>query len=141
MPTIVYWPEKVKPGESNALLSQVDLYATLAKLVGQKVAPDAAPDSEEHLDAWLGKSDTGRKFLFEESFTFALRMDEWKYIKPFNETPKSWLKNKDVNTGLKSELQLYNLKEDSGELKNVAAQNPDLIDLMNGKLNEITKQN
>jgi len=39
MPTIVSWPGTVDPGISTAMLTQVDLYASLAKLVGQEVKP------------------------------------------------------------------------------------------------------
>lgn len=35
VPAIVYWPSKVKPGVSSALVSQVDFYASFAKLTGR----------------------------------------------------------------------------------------------------------
>jgi arylsulfatase A len=56
VPTIAYWPGVIQAGESEALLSQVDLYASLAKLTGQELNPEEAPDSEDMLAAWLGKS-------------------------------------------------------------------------------------
>ncbi len=43
VPTIVYWPGKVKTGVSNALVNQVDLFASLAHLTGQTVKPSDAP--------------------------------------------------------------------------------------------------
>ncbi len=50
VPTIVYWPNKVTPGISNALINQVDLYASLAQLNNQRLTADAAPDSYNVLD-------------------------------------------------------------------------------------------
>jgi len=41
----VRWPGHVAPGESDALVSQVDLLASLASLTGQDPDMSAAPDS------------------------------------------------------------------------------------------------
>lgn len=140
MPTIVYWPAKVKPGTSSALLSQVDLYASLAKLVGQNINPSDAPDSEDHLDAWLGKSTKGREFLFTEASTTALRMGDWKYIKPLKGGTPAWVKNKVFDGGMSDKPQLFNLKDDMQETKNVAEIYPEIVEKMNEKLLQIEKQ-
>jgi arylsulfatase A-like enzyme len=137
MPTVVYWPGTVPPVTSAATLTQVDLYASLAKLVGQEIKPGDAPDSEEHLEAWLGRTETGRKVMLEEAYTFALRSENWKYIKPQTGTTPDWLKNKEVETGLSSEVQLYNLKEDREETKNVAAEHPEIVQEMEAALGSL----
>lgn len=139
MPTIVYWPGHVKPGVSNALLSQVDLYASLAKLVGQQVQPGDAPDSEELLDAWLGKSPKGRNIMLEESYTLGLRMGDWKYIKPKIGGTPAWMKNKRIESGMSPDVQLYNLKTDIGERNNVATNHPDIVRKMEADLQKIEK--
>lgn len=82
VPTIVSWPGVVTPGISDALLSQVDLYASLAQLTGQELVLNDAPDSQGLLNTWLGKSRKGRKLMLEESFTLAIRDGKWKYINP-----------------------------------------------------------
>ncbi len=134
MPTIVYWPGTVKPAASNALLTQVDLYASLARLVGQEIRPGDAPDSEDHLDAWLGKAEQGRDVMLEEAYTYSLRMGVWKYIHPQSGSTPDWLQNKDVETGLTDEIQLYNLEEDPGETKNVAAEHPEVAKDLQSRL-------
>jgi arylsulfatase A-like enzyme len=139
MPTIVYWPGTVKHGTSQALLTQVDWYASLANLVGQQVAPGDAPDSEDHLDAWLGRSGKGREYMLEEAYTFSLRKGDWKYIKPQKGTTPDWMKNKKVESGLSNEIQLYNLKEDLREEKNVAAEHPEIVKEIAQKLESIIK--
>jgi arylsulfatase A-like enzyme len=139
MPTIVYWPGTVKSGTSSALLTQVDLYASLANLVGQQVAPGDATDSENYLDAWLGRTEKGREYMLEEAYTFALRKGDWKYIRPqAGETP-DWMKNKKVNSGLTDEIQLYNLKNDLGETKNIASDHPEIVQELSQKLDSIIR--
>ncbi len=139
MPTIVYWPGKVKAGTSAAMLTQVDLYASLAKLVGQKVEAGNAPDSEDHLDAWLGKTGKGREIMPEEAFTMGLRMSDWKYIAPQTTPTPDWMINKQIESGLSTEPQLYNLKTDIGETKNVIASHPQIAERMKKLLEEIEK--
>ena len=135
VPTITFWPNKIKPGESDALFSQVDFYASLASMVGFK--GNNAPDSENMLSVLTGKSKTGRKQMVEEAFTMSLRSGDWKYIAPFNGKTPDWLKNKAVPTGLQTEPQLYNLKDDPTESHNLADQYPDDLQKLSKSLTEI----
>lgn len=137
MPTIVFWPGTVKPGISNALLNQVDLYASLANLVGVEINPENAPDSENHLDAWLGKTQKGREWMIEEAFTYAIRKGDWKLIMPKTSGEPGWLKNKKVESGISKEIQLYNLKKDIRETKNVASEYPQITKELLKKLEEM----
>jgi len=139
MPTIVYWPGTVNPGTSSALLTQVDLYASLASLVGQQVTPGDAIDSENHLEAWLGRSEKGREYQLEEAYTLALRKGDWKYIRPQSGGTPDWMKNKHINSGLSSENQLFNLKDDVGETNNVAKDHPEIVNELSAKLDSISK--
>jgi arylsulfatase A-like enzyme len=140
MPTIVHWPKKVKPGTSSALLTQVDLYKSLACLVGQDVEKGAAPDSQDFLKSWLGKSNKGREFLLEEAYTYGLRMGKWKYIKPKNKPVPNWIVQKYVDPGFREEVQLFNLDEDPSEQRNIAIDNADIVAKMQNKLKEILSE-
>ncbi|PQV48228.1 arylsulfatase A-like enzyme [Jejuia pallidilutea] len=139
VPTIVHWPKQVKPGTSSALLSQVDLYASLASLLGNDIQKETAPDSENHLDAWLGKTQNGRTLMLEEAFTFGLRMDNWKYIKPKDEVVPNWIKNKFVDPGFRKKPQLFNLEIDPSETINVYKDYPVIVAKMEQELNKILK--
>ncbi len=130
MPTIIHYPALIKPGVSNALINQVDFYASFAKLVGYKLKPDEAPDSFDMLPALLGKSTKGRQTMLEEAFTLAVRDGDWKYIDPQRIPTPAWQKDKKVETGLKTFPQLYNLKSDIGEKKNIAGSNPQQLKKM-----------
>lgn len=137
MPTIVYWPSVVNPGVSEALISQVDLYASLARLVGQKIREGDAPDSEDHLEAWLGEKNQGREYLLLEADTFALRKGDWKYIRPKNGDTPQWMLLKGVDTGFSDKDQLFNLNLDVFESTNLSANYPELTREMSQKLEEI----
>jgi arylsulfatase A-like enzyme len=133
VPTILYWPGKIKPRESSASLTQVDLLSSLAALVGQSVA-DKNVDSQNYLDAWLGKSDQGREVMIEEAFTLALRDNQWKYIKPHTGVIPIWMAGKEIEPGLSDEDQLFDLQKDPQERYNLADSMPDQVRNMKEKL-------
>lgn len=120
VPTIVHYPDKVQKGTSDSLMSQVDIYASLARLVGVDLAIDEAIDSQDHMAAWLESHQQGRRYLVEESYTLSLRDGNWKYIKP-TLRKQPWVENdKGINSGLSDVPQLYNLDTDAGEQTNLA---------------------
>jgi arylsulfatase A len=147
LPTIAYWPKGIAPGQvSDALIGQIDLYASLASLVGHPLDEVEAPDSHNVLDALLGRSDKGRDYLMLESYTFAIRQGDYKYIHPAtNLAPISWIHgNKNIESGLMSEPQLFNLAVDIGEQNNIAGDHDDLVREMEDliqfiKDNEVTR--
>lgn len=126
VPTIVYWKGEVSPMVSDALISQTDLLASLASLVGMSVS-DEVIDSQDQLNSWLGRDLVGRESMLEESFTISYRKGDWKYIRPFEGQTPDWLANKNVQTGLSDKPQLYHLKSDPDESENVASQHSDVL--------------
>lgn len=129
VPTIVYWPGRIAPGDSDALVSQVDFYASLAALTGVELDAFEAIDSRDVLDALLGNGGMGREVLFKESIrTFSVRKGDLKYIAPLTvaDLPK-WFYTKDIEHGLSRAPQLYDLSVDIGERNNIAAERPDVV--------------
>jgi len=126
VPTILHWPAGVTAGESDALLSQVDLYASLADLVSQDLADSEAIDSLNMLDAFLGRSQTGRDYLLEEGITgVAIRQGRWKYIPASKrENGRAVIPVKMIETGWSQQPQLYDLETDIGERDNLAEKMP-----------------
>jgi arylsulfatase A-like enzyme len=139
VPTIVNWPGTISARESDALISQVDFYASLASLAGQQLRAEDAPDSEDLLPALLGRSDEGRKYLVEESLVFSLRQGQWKYIPPTDEIP-DWIDRKGIEGGLSKEPQLYDLSQDLAEQNNLAAEYPERVEKMAAVLEQIREQ-
>ena len=126
VPCIVRWPRRVKPGLSDALISQIDFMASLARLTGQKLAFDDAPDSFDVLGALLAQTQTGRDHLVEQAGVLSLIKGDWKYIEPGNGPKVSAATGTEL--GRDSRPQLYNLKTDLGEKDNLAAQHPEIVE-------------
>ena len=139
VPTIVRWPVRVKSGATDALVSQIDLLASFAKLTGQAVPPGQAPDSRNQLAAWLGETKTGRDHVIEHavSGTLSLVKGDWKYIEPSQGV--KLMKNSNTETGADPQPQLYNLTTDLAEQKNVAANQADKVLELKSLLEEIRK--
>jgi len=138
VPTIVHWPTHVEPGTSDALVSQLDLFASIAALTDTPLGPEDAPDSLEMLDTWLGRSSEGRPFLIEESYTLALRVGEWKYIRPASEVGYEWIReDKDLESGLVESDQLFELTQDPSERHNVEAQEQATVQKLEAQLDRM----
>lgn len=130
MPFIVSWPGKVKPGISDALVSQVDIFASVAELIGQPMPENSGIDSQNILPALLGRSDTGREFLIQEALTqIAVRKGNWKYVPPGSVTERGgigiWTVTEVPEPGL-----LFHLSEDPAESRNLAALYPEKVQEM-----------
>jgi len=135
VPFIVRWPGRVKVGTSEALVSQVDLLASLAALTGQTLADPDGPDSLNMVDAFLGRSTVGRDHLVEQAASQVLRLGPWKFI----EASKRPAMNLNTNTELGNDAvdQLYDLASDPGETRNLAAANPEKVAEMRTLLQRI----
>ncbi|TKG97252.1 arylsulfatase [Puteibacter caeruleilacunae] len=123
VPFIAYWKGHIQPKVSDAVICQMDLFGSLAQLVGSDIK---TADSEPMLDVLMGKKDEGRKELvLEATSRTALRMGDWMLIPPY----KGAAVNKWVNIELGNDkgYQLYNLKEDIGEKNNLADSNPEKL--------------
>ncbi len=123
MPFISYWKGKISPTESDALLCQIDLLASLAELVGE---PIDGTDSQELLDVLMGTSEKGRDELVLEATTrTAFRQGDWVMIPPY--PGPSIYRNVNIESGNDSTFQLYHLKEDIAQQHNLAAAHPEKL--------------
>jgi arylsulfatase A-like enzyme len=125
VPFIVRWPGRVKPGVSEALISQVDFPATFAALTGQPFESKTSPDTQNVLAALLGDSPKGRDHLVEHSGGLAMRLGDWKYIPQRPGVKRTQFT--DTETGNDPKAQLYNLASDPREMSNIAAENPEKV--------------
>jgi arylsulfatase A-like enzyme len=123
MPFIVRWPGRVKPGLSDAIVSQVDLAASLAALAGQTWPVGDGPDSQNLLPALLGETKTGRDHVVQHARALALRHGDWKYIEPGKGPARAV--NTNIELGNDPGGLLFNLAEDPGERTNLVAAQPE----------------
>jgi arylsulfatase A-like enzyme len=135
VPIVASWPGRIEAGTSSALFSQVDLFASLAALTGATIQPGQAIDSRNHLPALLGNDKKGRNHVVINAHTTAIRQGNWKYIKPANGSPM--MKDVNIETGVLSADQLYNLKQDPGERNNLASKHPRKVQELQALLSSI----
>lgn len=132
VPFIVSWPRKVKPGVSDALVSHIDLMASMATLVEASVAEGAAPDSRNALATWLGRDKKGREYIVKKAGSISIYDGEWKYIAPSNGYAYNRLTN--IELGNARQPQLYHIATDLAEQHNVATQHPEVVERMQQRL-------
>ncbi len=132
VPFILSWPLQVNPGISNALISQVDLFASMASLVQQKIQPNEAPDSENQLNALLGKNKKGRNYIIKSSTSLSVYDGTWKYIEPNKNA--AYYSLTQTASGNSDKDQLYNLVTDIAEQKNLAEKYPKKVAAMKALL-------
>ncbi|WP_338092196.1 hypothetical protein [Solitalea lacus] len=101
------------------------MMASFSKLINQFIPKGDAPDSENQLDALLGKSLKGRSVLIGQGGALSIIKDGWKYITPSKGA--AYDKMVGIETGNDRGPQLYNLKEDLGEKNNLAAKYPEKV--------------
>jgi arylsulfatase A-like enzyme len=136
VPFIVSWPGSINNGETDILISQVDFMASFAKMLDVQLNEKDAVDSQEMLDQLLGKSEVERdNFIHQGINTLALISGDWKYIVPAKGPKISAYTNIEMGNNL--EPQLYNLANDLGETKNIAAENPEKVKEMEELLSKI----
>lgn len=126
VPFIVRWPERVRPGVSDALVSQVDLLASLAALVERPlVKENAVMDSMNVLPTLLGEVKQGRAFLVQEGYRdngFGYREGEWKITQAisYGDDQKPFAERFGT-------VQLFNLTQDPAEQNDLAEKEPDRV--------------
>jgi arylsulfatase A len=113
-PMIARWPTKIKPGVvSEQVWTFYDFLPTMAELTGQK--PPTAIDGVSILPALvegkLVKHPTLYFEFHEGGFVQAARIGDWKA----------------VLHGVKQPIELYDLKTDLAEARDVAAEHPEVV--------------
>lgn len=136
VPFLLRWPEKVKKGDSEALVCQIDFYASFAAMLGLE---NKTQDGQNILSALTGESRKGRESLLLEATgeNVLLREGDWIYIPPmvhmgYNVPP--------TEPGRLKEPQLYHVKKDIGQKNNLAAKYPERVEKMGEKIRLIREK-
>ncbi|MEO6244991.1 MAG: sulfatase/phosphatase domain-containing protein, partial [Opitutaceae bacterium] len=129
-PCIVVWPGLTRAGAAtDTIIQSVDFFPTLAEQLKLKVPATVEFDGKSFAPALRGeKHDRGPTFVHFPHNTPAagglastwVRVGDWKLIRFFC-----------LNDDQSDVLELYNLKDDLGETKNLASQNPGKVAELN----------
>ncbi|SHN15961.1 Arylsulfatase A [Cyclobacterium lianum] len=126
VPFVTYWKGTIQPGQSDAMLSQIDILNSLASLTG---SDERSADGQDFSKTFLGKSDEGRESLVLEATTrTAFRKGDWVLIPPYKGPAVN--ANVDIELGNDPDFQLYDLSKDLAQQQNLAEENPDKLKSM-----------
>lgn len=139
VPFIVCGPGVKRGKASDALVSLIDLPATMAQLVGVSIPEGQATDSRPCLPTWTGRSKAPAPFhvSMAANRSLEIRNQRWKYIEPSTGSigwgPK-------IESGYSREPQLYDLHKNLWEQDNQAARQPKVVKQMQEQLKQVRQQ-
>jgi arylsulfatase A-like enzyme len=127
-PFIVRWRGHIAAGKTcDRVVGFEDILPTFVELAGAKNTIPKNVDGISFVPTLLGKKQPPRPFFYREFPGYggqaSLRLGDWKLVRQ-NLIGRPKAKGKKVEP---MTLELYNLKDDIAETKNVAAQHPDII--------------
>ncbi len=132
-PFIAWCPGRVAQGTSDALISTIDLPATLAAVVGAAVPAEAFPDSADLHGALLGSASArGRDAVLQQdngSGSFGYREGRWKLVRA--------RAGKKARAGAEA---LYDLETDPGEQTDVGDRHPEVVARLRAALDRLVSQ-
>lgn len=134
VPFIARWPGVVKPGSvCGQLVCQADFLRTFADILGAKLPDNAGEDSFSLLPLLKGDDKPIRENAVSASAQGlpAVRSGAWKYIP--GPGSGGWGQGGDQS----QPVQLYNLADDLGESKNLAAAMPEKVAEMKALLEKL----
>jgi arylsulfatase A-like enzyme len=144
IPFMVRWPGKITPGTTNnELICLTSLMATCAEITGQTIPENAGEDSFSILPLLKDKNaESAYEVVVHHSIQgkFSIRKGKWKL--EFCPGSGGWTNPNDVaarKNGL-PEIQLYNLDLDIAEQNNVYKENPEIVEELTSKLQEVVEK-
>ena len=135
-PTVARWPGKIPAGSvCRELTATIDVLPTFAKLAGGEAPQDRLIDGRDIWPLMAGqegaKTPHDRFYYYWNLGLEAVRSGPWKLHVPHEYRSLVGTGGKDGQPGpykqAKTELALYNIVDDPGEQKNVAADHPEVV--------------
>ena len=129
IPAIISYPAIIKAGQTiDQLCSTVDMFQTISSIVGANLPEGRTYDGYDLsplLRNDVTKSPRNEFFFYNanSSEIDGVRLGNWKFLYKGDRRKK------------KKEMQLFNLKDDIGETKNVAEQFPEKVKELINKIN------
>ena len=143
VPFIIRWPGMVSPGKVNeGLLSQIDVFATIAAIVEADIPEDSGEDSFNQLPFITGDSDSTRDTLVHNTNAngYALRHGDWVLIAAktggVSKVPE-WFDQANGYSTNTLPGELYNLRDDLSQHHNLYAEQPEKVQELSTRLEQI----
>lgn len=130
VPALVAWPGRIAPGQTrDGIFSTLDLLPTFAALTGAALPADRAIDGQDIGIVLAGSPMPGeRSFAYFKGRRIAgFRRGDWKLLLPDSGSNEKWLAIGWPGSYPAQPLQLFNLREDPGETRNLADANPGMV--------------
>lgn len=147
VPLMIRWPGIVKPGRvSSALVSQIDIMATLANVTGYSLPNQQAEDSHNLVPLLKGDTDTARETHIHNTRqnSYAIRHGDWLlvddrhgYMSGRNAT---WEAKHNYPEDDSEAHELYQLSSDPGQRHNLATKHPERVQQMIALIEKIQEQ-
>ncbi|MDA7644685.1 sulfatase-like hydrolase/transferase, partial [Verrucomicrobiales bacterium] len=147
VPFVVKWPGVVAPGStSDALVSQIDIMATVATVLG-KVLPDGvAEDAFDFLPVLQGKAKTSARTAHVHNTKkdhYAIRDGDYVLVDAphgyVSKRDKAWEKRRSYPAPGDEKMQLFNISNDPIQKVNLADKDPDRVRAMRALLERVRK--
>lgn len=143
VPFIARWPGQVPANtRCDQTIGQLDLLATCAEILGQKLPADAGEDSFSILALLRGGEAPIERPLVAQSSngSFTIRRGEWKLL--FAPDSGGWASPRPNSAEAKGlpPVQLYNLAADRAEKTNVFKEHPEIVRELTEKMKEILEK-
>lgn len=129
VPFIIRWPGISNPNStSNVAVSQIDLMRTIGNYTGASLTDNSAEDSYDILTAIKGEKSVGHDpLIILDGDVVSIRSGNWKLIMHPGATGFSMHAGYKTPDGV-PKGQLYNMKVDNKEQKNLYKEHPEIVD-------------
>lgn len=146
VPFLIRWPGVTKAGSKcEALVSQIDLMATFAAVLGITLPDGQAEDSFNLLPLLQGKRKSVRASHIHNTYKgkWAIRNENWILVDSKNgytsKVDPSWEKRHQYPEDDAQKVELYDLASDPRQRNNLAAEKPQLVKKLKSLMSEIRK--
>lgn len=146
IPCVVRWPARIKPHVVNQTVCLTDFFATFAALANYRLKDAEGEDSYNILPLLINEKEGNaiREATVHHSIDgdFTIRQGEWKLLLSPSSGGWSFPKPGTDDEVIKTlpSVQLYNMKNDPAETKNVCAEHPDIVNELKALMIKYVKE-
>lgn len=134
VPFLMKWPARISKNKtSHALISQIDIMATLARILDVDLPENAAEDSVDLTPLFENEKTQVRTQHVHNTYAnkFGLRSGKWILIKSKNgytsRKSAQWEESRNYPKDDDQEVELYDFSADPGQKFNVSKENPQIV--------------